>query len=327
MADLPRDRTECAPPFSFTGCDVFGPFNITDGQTTRRSNSSKKCWGVLFTCLNSRATHIEPLPHLDTTSMKNAIRRFICIRDPCKRLRSDHGTNFIGVKNQEACIDPEELSREVQKYNCEWELTPPKASHFGGIWERQIQTIKKILQDSLLQLGSRTLCRDELYTYLAECSSIMNNTPLWEYSSDPNDPRPLTPSMILNLREDPPASDHFSEKDFLSYGSKRWRRVQALADVFWRRWRLDYLQTLQSRCKWLKPTRSFKLGDVVLLRDASCKRHLWPIGKVSSVKLSPDGLVRSVTVVVSSRDSSVKTLCRPISELVLLIPVDGLYSN
>ena len=127
--------------------------------------------------------------------------------------------------------------------------------------------------------------------------------------------------------EDPPAVEAFSEKDFLSYGAKRWRRVQALADAFWHRWRLDYLQTLQSRCKWLKPTRSFKPGDVVLMRDSSSKRHNCPIGKISSVKSSPDGLVRSVTLVVASGNSAARSLSRPITELALLIPVDGKFSN
>ena len=119
MSDLPRDRLECAPPFTSCGMDVFGPFHVSEGKQTRRSTSTKKVWAVIFTCMSSRATHLEPLPFLDTSSMKNAIRRFICIRGPCRKFRSDRGTNFIGVKNQESFISLEELSNEFKTHNCE----------------------------------------------------------------------------------------------------------------------------------------------------------------------------------------------------------------
>ena len=82
MADLPSDRLECVPPFSNTGMDVFGPYELTDGVSTRRSKSTKKCWVVIFSCLNSRAIHLEPLPHMDISSLRNAMRRFFCLHGP-----------------------------------------------------------------------------------------------------------------------------------------------------------------------------------------------------------------------------------------------------
>lgn len=318
MADLPGDRLECVPPFTNTGMDVFGPYEVTDGVSTRRSKTCKKCWAVVFTCLNSRAIHVEPLPFMDISSMKNAIRRFICIRGPVKLLRSDQGTNFTGTRNQDL---KSALLSESQYHGFQWILNPPKASHHGGVWERPIQSIKKILSNCLHLLGSRLLSRDELYTYLQECVCILNNSPLWEHSSDPNDPRPLTPSMLLNLRGNDSLNDEFHSMDVLSYGSKRWRRVQYLSDQFWSRWKVDYLQTLQRRQKWTKPHRSFRTGDVVLLKDSQSKRYQWPIAKVSAVKCSADGLVRSVEVLTACRGSSgLRKLCRPINELSLLVP-------
>ncbi|KAF2350440.1 Ribonuclease H-like domain, partial [Trinorchestia longiramus] len=101
MADLPSDRARGMPPFSNVGLDVFGPYQVVEGKSTRRSNSQKKLWALLFTCLVSRAIHVEPLPALDTSSFKNAFRRFIAIRGPCKIIRSDRGTNFLGAHNQD----------------------------------------------------------------------------------------------------------------------------------------------------------------------------------------------------------------------------------
>ena len=65
-----------------------------------------KRYGTLFTCLTSRAVHIEIASSLTTDSFINAYRRFICRRGPVRQLRSDRGTNFVGAKNeQQAALD------------------------------------------------------------------------------------------------------------------------------------------------------------------------------------------------------------------------------
>lgn len=54
IGQLPPDRvTPFVRPFSFTGVDLFGPFNVTIG---RRKD---KRWAVIFTCLMVRVAHIE----------------------------------------------------------------------------------------------------------------------------------------------------------------------------------------------------------------------------------------------------------------------------
>ena len=90
MADLPEDRlTPEKPPFSFVGIDYFGPLEVKQGR------SRVKRYGCLFTCLTTRAIHIEIAHSLGTDSMVNALRRFISIRGCPERIRSDQGTNLI----------------------------------------------------------------------------------------------------------------------------------------------------------------------------------------------------------------------------------------
>lgn len=104
MADLPADRiTAGEPPFSYTGVDVFGPFNVKLGR------SVVKRYGCIFTCLRIRAIHIEVIQSLDTDSFINALQRFICRRGEPKELRSDNATNFIGAER--------ELRVAVSKWN------------------------------------------------------------------------------------------------------------------------------------------------------------------------------------------------------------------
>jgi hypothetical protein len=96
MADLPTDRLTPSPPFTFVGVDVFGPWSITT-RRTRGGQANSKRWAVLFTCLVTRAIHIEIIEEMSTSSFINALRRFYALRGKVKEFRSDRGTNFIGA--------------------------------------------------------------------------------------------------------------------------------------------------------------------------------------------------------------------------------------
>ena len=71
MGNLPASRlTPNVRPFSITGVDYFGPMDVRVGRRT------EKRYGVLFTCMVTRAIHIELANSLTTDSCIMAIRRF-----------------------------------------------------------------------------------------------------------------------------------------------------------------------------------------------------------------------------------------------------------
>ena len=94
MANLPSSRVEPAPQFSYCAVDYFGPWYIKEGR------KEVKRYGALFTCLASRAIHIEVAHSMETDTFLQALRRFICRRGPIRELRSDQGTNFVGAENE-----------------------------------------------------------------------------------------------------------------------------------------------------------------------------------------------------------------------------------
>ena len=53
VADLPEDRFEEAPPFTYCTMDMFGPF------TVRVTRSDMKHYGTIVICLASVTVHIE----------------------------------------------------------------------------------------------------------------------------------------------------------------------------------------------------------------------------------------------------------------------------
>ena len=79
MGSLPGARLEAHhPPFTFTGVDLFGPLTVKWGRGTA------KRWGCLFTCLTTRAVHLEVTPSLETYDFIMVLRQFISRRGPPK---------------------------------------------------------------------------------------------------------------------------------------------------------------------------------------------------------------------------------------------------
>lgn len=307
MADLPEERLLPGnAPFSYVGIDCMGPFAVKLGR------SEVKRYACVFTCFNSRALHVEKLDSMDTNSFLNGFRRFVSRRGLPIKVWSDNGSNFIGGQN-ELLKGIRELERDkiysyCAKNNVEWVFNPPGASHMGGIWERVIRTIRRVLA---ALLGNARLNDEILQTLLCEVESIINSRPITKVPSDPQDPQALTPNHLLLLREGPPPPPGlFKSQDIYC---KRWRHVQYLAEQFWKRWVNEYLPTLQVRHKWLHPQVNLKCGDVVLVSDENTPRGLWPLAVVTNVKTSKDGLVRTVQVRTKST-----SLVRPISKIVLL---------
>lgn len=99
MADLPEDRLDPAPPFTFSAVNYFGPWYIKEGRR------ELKRYGVLFTCLLSRAVHIEVSDTLTTDSFINAYRRFVGRRGPIRQVRSESG-NKLRRRDERAKASP-----------------------------------------------------------------------------------------------------------------------------------------------------------------------------------------------------------------------------
>ena len=320
MADLPLDRFSTEGPFIVTGMDMFGPFYIKEG---RKEN---KRFVALFTCMSSRAVHLESTVNINTDSFIQALRRFIARRGSVRQLYSDNGKNFIGAENefkkayQE--MDNMKISEFLLNQSCdwiEWKKIPPSASHMGGVWERQIRSVRNILS-AMFKEHSEDLNDESFRTFLAEAECIINLRPLTvDNLSDPSCP-PLSPSNILTMKTKvvlPPPPGVFQQAD--TYCRKRWRHVQHIANIFWNRWRKEFLSQLQERQKWGNEKRNFKVNDIVILKDVDLPRNQWPLARVTKVFPSDDGLVRRVQLFLPSSKSELQ---RPIQKLILLVGAD-----
>ena len=175
-----------------------------------------------------------------------------------------------------------------------------------GVWERQIRSVRNVFV-TLLHKHGQQLDDESLRTFLIESAAIVNSRPLTvENINDPLSATPLTPNHLLTQKSKvilPPPGDFQSTCRYLR---KRWRRTQYLVNEFWVRWRLEYLQNLQLRQKWLKGKRNIAVGDVVILKDENQPLNSWHLGRVVETYTEDDCLVRKVKLALADANLNSK---------------------
>ena len=178
MADLPQDRLVMnKPAFTIVGLDIFGRFAVKYGR------SEIKRFGCLFTCFGSRVVHVEKLDCKDTDSLISDFRRFVVRRGQPHTVYSDLGTNLVGshreLTESMKVLQPNVIADYPLRRDMLWHFRPPSASHWGGVWERMIGMVRRILPAIL----SKTRLTDEiLHTVFCEVDGIINGRPLTKLS-------------------------------------------------------------------------------------------------------------------------------------------------
>nr|XP_049698106.1 uncharacterized protein LOC126054983 [Helicoverpa armigera] len=296
MADLPTQRVnQVNKAFTHTGCDYAGPLQYT--PVRGRGVKSRKAWLCIFTCLTTRATHIEVATDLSTVSFLAALKRFLSRRGPIQCLYTDNGTCFVGassyLRDLYKFLNKEYSSRLQQELSInriDWKFIPPASPHFGGCWESMVKVIKTHL---FRVIGQQILSYEELLTILAQIEALVNSRPLTALSSDPAEPSALTPAHFLNTV--PLSSLPAPEADSSSL-LQRHTLLDKLVQSFWRRWRSEYLHQLQARSKWNSPASPIQEGTLVIIINENSAPLSWPLGIIEKLHTSKDGTTRVVTV-------------------------------
>ena len=90
-----------------------------------------------------------------------------------------------------------------------------------------------------------------------------------------------------------------------------------MAELFWKRWLLEYLPLLQERQKWSRARRNFIPGDIVLITDNTAPRSSWLLGRIVEARPDTRGHVRVVKL-----KTKTSVLERPVSKICLLLEGD-----
>ncbi len=109
-----------------------------------------------------------------------ALSRFCARRGTPKHIHSDNGTNFQGSRNEIKELQKLMTSTDTQEAlshfdpasNVQWHFIPPRAPHFGGLWEAGVKVLLKKI------VGPHILTFQELNTVLTEAKATLNSWPL-----------------------------------------------------------------------------------------------------------------------------------------------------
>ena len=176
----------------------------------------------------------------------------------------------------------------------EWHFNAPAWPSAGGIWEAAVKSMKHHLKRVL---GEQKLTFEDLTTLLTKIEACLNSRPLCPLTEDPDDfYNYLTPGHFLT--GSPTMSLPLSDYSDVKYVDlrRRWQLTQHMLHKFWKSWSNDYLNQLQIRSKWNKPTTNMKKDDIVLVRDNNLAPGKWAMGRVLELHPGADGFVRVTTV-------------------------------
>lgn len=313
MANLPASRLQpCTPPFMFTSCDYFGPINVKVGR-----NKTTKHYGVIFTCMNTRAVHCEIAVDASAMEFLQVLRRFFSYRGYPKLMLSDNGLQMVGAENElRKMIDG--LDKKMLKEYCAdrgitWQFTTPLAPHQNGCSESMVKSCKSAIKKAI---GDTLLTPFELYTCILEAANLINQRPIGKLSQDPDDGAYLCPNDILLGR----ATNAVPQGPFRETKNPRHRFefCQKIIDSFWKKWSAEVLPFLVPRKKWNRKNRNVRVDDYVVVAEANAVRGKWQTGRVVQVFPGDDGLVRNVEV-----KTATGLYRRPITKISVVYPVEG----
>ncbi len=322
MGLLPSVRTTPAPPFAHTGVDFAGPFMLRVGHT--RKPSYIKTYAVVFVCMVTKAVHLDLAASLSTKDFLATLERFVSRRGAPSVIYSDNGSNFIGaredIRELQRLTGSRSTKEAIQHFSSqhaiEWKMIPPRAPHFGGLWEAAVKSMKIHLRKTT---KVQRLRWDELYTILTAAEAMMNSRPLAPIHKDEAEESTyLTAGHFLvgrPLLALPARTPSTSPTTHL----RRWNLVNRLKADLWRNWTSSYLSSVAHRTKWLHPSRQLKPGDLVFVKDEALGVQDWPIARVTHVHPGDDGINRVVDIVCRGR-----TYRRPVVKLILALTDEDL---
>ena len=159
-------------------------------------------------------------------------------------------------------------------------------------------------------MGSTPLSFEEMTTVVCQVEACLNSRPLLPITTHSQDGlQALTAGHFLLFQQPSalPSDPRLPDNPSLL---KRWNLCRAIIHQFWKRWTVEYLNTLQSRTKW---QHNLAVEDVVIVRPDTHFTGHWPLARIVQTYPGEDGLVRVVSV-----KTATGTYKRPVTKISLL---------
>ena len=320
LAPIPSIRIDDYQAWRRVSCDLMGPFVvkhvcvIEEGDEfsikPKKSKRSKKkvvketcphpkttkAWGCLFTCLQTRAVHVELVADMSTTTFLRAFSRMCARRGVPDYIWSDNAASFKSadrtLRQLYKQIDWNEVHNKGVVKNIEWRFGTELAPHSNGVVERMVQSVKTALKTTFRNSG---VPFRQLETIMIEAEAIVNDRPLVAQSEDESAQHTITPSQLCIGRcvTTLPLDQKVEQKAHTDYTRMQMYRKELILK-FWKRWKHEYLLGQQALMFAGKGKVPLEAGQIVLLKEDNIAKGRWKFARVLETITGRDGLIRRV---------------------------------
>ncbi|XP_068712242.1 uncharacterized protein [Montipora foliosa] len=208
-----------------------------------------EAYGVIFTCLATRAVHLDPAPDYRTETFLMVLRTFAALRGyPCK-IYSDNGPQLVAANRELQSVTKswewEQLKNFGVMEGFQWNFTPADAPWQNGASESLIKSVRRALTAII---GESILTFSELQTVFYEVANLVNERPIGRHPTSPDDGSYLCPNdLLLGRSTTRVPSGPFKES---TTPKRRFEFIQHIRDGFWKKWTRTYFPDLIVRQKW-----------------------------------------------------------------------------
>ena len=299
MAELPKEVLQEAAPFTCTALDLFGP--LMAKGVGGHARKVFKTWGVLFTCLGTKAVSIWLAGGYDAESFLLCYQRQTAIYGIPNLVISDQGSQLMSAAKE--IKEWQALQEAASRQGTEWKVTPAGCAWRNGQAERAVGLAKHTLQQVV---DSHELLNVfELETALLQVAAIINRRPLTARIFGQDDYHAICPAdLLLGKISGYNANKPYTWQDKIfepTQIKQNFGKIAALTDRWWVKWSRDAFPLMCPRQKWTKERRNIKVGDIVMLVSANkLGKGSYKLARVHEVHPDKQGIVRTVTI--ASRD-------------------------
>ena len=302
MGDRKPEHLLQAPPFTYTACDLLGPYKC---KSMVNSRSSMKVWGAIYICQGTGAVRVYLCPGYDTKAFITAHDKFLAHCGNPQTITSDRGSQLRKVAK---VLDFNEVENPA---NWDWKVVQEAGARLGTNWvfipagtqwRNRAEAAVKVLKSTLsVTINSQEkLNFSELESVLMSAANAMNERPLTVRVYDDHTFHPLTVNQLLLGR----TTTTIASQDYQAAGSplERLQYREEVETVWWSQFSSQVLPTLVPFTKWKTQYPNRQVGDIVLIHYPGLKKAEYRLAKVSKVMPDDKGCVRTMEVLMRPRD-------------------------